>query len=255
VHAIDLAGNVDATPATFTWEVISADSTPPETSITAGPSGSTTATSATFAFVSSESGTFECAVDALSWSACTSPASFGGLAPGSHTFGVRARDAAGNVDPSPAERTWWIARSWIANGGFEGSLAGWAASNATLGLSTSAVAGSRAATVTRSGRGTFSIASSPPAVGSTEAGLSYAAGAWLRSDRPGRTVCLRLRERAGATVAGSAQTCLTSTSAWQQFAPLAYRALGSGRQLELDVYQASSQKGDTFSIDEVSLSG
>ena len=47
VRAIDLAGNIDASPATATWTVtVAADTTPPDTSITSGPSGSTTSTSA-----------------------------------------------------------------------------------------------------------------------------------------------------------------------------------------------------------------
>jgi Ca2+-binding RTX toxin-like protein len=41
--------------------------------------------------------------------ACSSPASYSGLAPGRHTFRVRAVDRAGNVDPSPAERSWSVA--------------------------------------------------------------------------------------------------------------------------------------------------
>jgi hypothetical protein len=41
-----------------------------------------------------------------SFASCTSPALYTGLAAGSHTFDVRATDAAGNVDPSPATYVW-----------------------------------------------------------------------------------------------------------------------------------------------------
>jgi hypothetical protein len=104
VRAKDSTGNVDATPATRTWTI---DRTAPNTSITSGPSGTVTATTATFAFTSTESGsTFECRLDGGAWAACTSPKAYSGIAKGSHTFSVRAKDAAGNVDASPASRSW-----------------------------------------------------------------------------------------------------------------------------------------------------
>ena len=99
VRAIDAAGNVDATPASRAWSV---DASAPDTSISAGPSGTTTATSASLSFASSESGsTFECRLDGSAWGACSSPKAYTGLASGSHSFEVRAIDAAGNVDATP----------------------------------------------------------------------------------------------------------------------------------------------------------
>jgi myo-inositol-hexaphosphate 3-phosphohydrolase len=84
------------------------DTTPPDTSITSGPSGTSASTSAEFTFTATEPGTFQCALDGGAFEACTSPKSYTGLAAGSHTFAVRATDAAGNADPSPAERAWVI---------------------------------------------------------------------------------------------------------------------------------------------------
>jgi len=40
------------------------------------------------------------------------------LSDGSHTFQVRAKDPAGNVDPTPAKYTWTIQKERILNGGF-----------------------------------------------------------------------------------------------------------------------------------------
>jgi hypothetical protein len=85
------------------------DTTPPDTTITAGPSGTVTSTTAQFSFTSNEPGSFECRLDGQSvFTACTSPVSYTGLAAGSHTFSVRATDIAGNVDATPATRTWMI---------------------------------------------------------------------------------------------------------------------------------------------------
>jgi Bacterial Ig-like domain len=86
-----------------------ADTNPPETTIDSGPSGTISSTSAAFAFSASESGsTFECKLDSGTFSACTSPKSYSSLMNGSHTFEVRATDAAGNTDLTPAGRTWTV---------------------------------------------------------------------------------------------------------------------------------------------------
>jgi PKD repeat protein len=102
------AGGSNSTTQTITVTA-AGDSTPPDTTITAGPTGSVTATSASFEFTSSEAGsTFECSRDDAAYAVCTSPAGYSGLAAGSHTFSVRAKDAAGNTDQSPATRTWTV---------------------------------------------------------------------------------------------------------------------------------------------------
>jgi large repetitive protein len=106
VKATDTAGNTDPTPASFSWTI---DTSPPDTSIGAAPSNPTNATGATFTFTSSESGSsFACSLDGGAFAACSSPASYTGLAEGSHTFAVKATDAAGNTDPTPASRTWTV---------------------------------------------------------------------------------------------------------------------------------------------------
>ncbi|MBI3072170.1 MAG: DUF11 domain-containing protein [Deltaproteobacteria bacterium] len=106
VRAKDPAGNVDASPESYTWTI---DTGPPDTSITSSPPTLTNGTSANFAFTSNEgSVTYECKLDAAAWSSCTSPVSFTGLSAGSHTFLVRATDAAGNVDATPASYPWTI---------------------------------------------------------------------------------------------------------------------------------------------------
>ncbi|WP_081690627.1 Ig-like domain-containing protein [Conexibacter woesei] len=111
VRATDAAGNTDASPASaaFTVSTQVADTTAPETTIGSGPAGTTNDSTPAFAFTSSESGsTFGCKVDSGAWTSCTSPKTLSTLADGSHTFSVRAKDAAGNTDASPATRTFTI---------------------------------------------------------------------------------------------------------------------------------------------------
>jgi hypothetical protein len=85
------------------------DTTPPDTTITSGPSATTTSTDARFQFTSSDANSsFECRLDGGAWVICASPKDYAGLTAGGHTFEVRARDAAGNIDRSPASQTWTV---------------------------------------------------------------------------------------------------------------------------------------------------
>ena len=110
----DAAGNSRMTSVrTFTL-----DTTAPTTTIDSGPSGSTSDTAAAFAFHSSEAGaSFECRLDGAAWAACSSPKTYNGVAPGAHTFQVRATDAVGNVEVSPAARPWTVAAGGVAGSG------------------------------------------------------------------------------------------------------------------------------------------
>ena len=82
---------------------------PPETSITSGPSGTVTDTSATFTFDASQAGsTFECKLDGGAFGPCTSPRTYTSLSEGTHSFEVRATNAGGFTDGTPASRTWTI---------------------------------------------------------------------------------------------------------------------------------------------------
>jgi len=109
VRAIDAAGNIDATPASRSFTVETGDTTPPDTTITAGPSGPTNDPTPSFTFTATEAGsTFECRVDGGAWGPCNSPHTTGNLSDGTHTFDVRATDGAGNTDATPASRTFTV---------------------------------------------------------------------------------------------------------------------------------------------------
>ena len=85
------------------------DGVAPQTTITAGPNGPTRKGKPSFSFSSSEPGsTFACQVDSDPFQPCVSPTTTDSLQQGPHRFRVRATDPAGNVDATPAERSFDI---------------------------------------------------------------------------------------------------------------------------------------------------
>ena len=109
VRAVDAAGNPDPSATVRTWTV---DTIPPQTTIDSGPSAITNDANPSFGFSSSEPGsTFECRLDstqAADWQNCSSPKAYASLTDGSHTFEVRATDSLGNLDATPASRTFTL---------------------------------------------------------------------------------------------------------------------------------------------------
>ena len=96
-------------PSSATLTIEDQDLTPPDTSITGGPSGLTNDATPSFTFTSTEGGsTFECRIDGAAFAPCTSPHPTPTLNDGAHTFYVRAIDTASNADPSPASRSFTV---------------------------------------------------------------------------------------------------------------------------------------------------
>ena len=110
VRGTDKAGNIGE-PASVSWTYTPPDTTPPKVTITAGPSGSASDTSASFTFSADEPSTFQCSLDGSAFDGCASPAAYSSLAVGSHTFSVRATDQAGNTGQPATPRTGRSCRS------------------------------------------------------------------------------------------------------------------------------------------------
>ncbi|HYU60829.1 MAG TPA: glycine-rich protein [Solirubrobacterales bacterium] len=94
-----------------------ADTAPPDVTITKGPKAKTKRTTASFEFESSEPGsTFECRklrtdkphTQSHPFQPCGSPKTYTDLRHGRRLFEVRATDAAGNTDPTPATYAWKV---------------------------------------------------------------------------------------------------------------------------------------------------
>jgi len=92
---------------------ITLDTTPPSTTIDDGPDAVTDLTVAGFAFSSDTPlATFECShtsgATTTPYGPCSSSYLMSGLTDGTYTLSVRAKDRAGNVDPTPATWSWRV---------------------------------------------------------------------------------------------------------------------------------------------------
>ena len=113
VRAVDQAGNIDQSPATFNWSI---DTVAPNTTIDSSPSALSNSANANFGFTGSDTdgsgvASFQCrrdSTEAADWASCSSPQGYTSLSDGSHKFEVRAVDQAGNADQSAASFEWSI---------------------------------------------------------------------------------------------------------------------------------------------------
>lgn len=106
VRARDVSGNTDPVPAAWNWNV---DTTAPNVEISSGPSGVEDTRDSDFTFTSDDpAAQYECSLDGSEWENCSAPRHHEDLAEGGHRFEVRARDAANNIDATPASRIWTV---------------------------------------------------------------------------------------------------------------------------------------------------
>jgi Ca2+-binding RTX toxin-like protein len=111
VRAVDVAGNTDSTPATRTWTV---DTAAPQTTLSSAPADVTADRAAAFRYAGDALGgtaiaSYQCRLDDAAFAACPSAGrDYTGLSAGEHRFEVRALDAAGNADATPAVKAWTI---------------------------------------------------------------------------------------------------------------------------------------------------
>jgi uncharacterized repeat protein (TIGR01451 family) len=114
VTVTDAAGNSATASHAFTVDTVA-----PETVLGTGEPARTNHTTGTFSFSSEPGTTFQCRIDQGPFVACSGSSQLvgaqqvgshttGTLLEGFHTFEVRAIDAAGNVDPTPASETWFV---------------------------------------------------------------------------------------------------------------------------------------------------
>lgn len=158
VFAVDRAGNQDTSPAVHAWTI---DTVAPDTTITEAPPSLDNGASASFAFRASEQpAMFECSLDGGPFAPCTSPKTVHLDIIGEHRFSVRAVDAAGNIDESPARHVWELDTS-TPDTVIDAAPAGAVASQSATITFSSPNAGSGASYECRLDGGTFSPCTSP----------------------------------------------------------------------------------------------
>jgi len=106
VRAVNSLGNGDDTPAEHPWSI---DTAMPDTMLLGAPPALDNSVMVQFTFDSNERNVgFDCSLDSAPLAPCTSGAEVGPIGDGAHSFAVRARDRAGNVDTAPAIHAWAV---------------------------------------------------------------------------------------------------------------------------------------------------
>ncbi|MCP3060872.1 Ig-like domain-containing protein [Myxococcus sp. K38C18041901] len=115
VFSVDAAGNTGtrSDPRLFRLDFI-----PPVTTLTGGPTGTSTLANVTFILDTSEEvASFQCSFDGRDPEPCAKEHTLRNLAEGDHTLDVWATDFAGNVEVAPAHRAWHTIRPSLVEGG------------------------------------------------------------------------------------------------------------------------------------------
>lgn len=117
IHTLTASVTDQAQNTATASRTVIVDNTPPDTQITGGPVDTVSEPSATFTFAGMDN-LSPAAGLAFAWRldggaftpfAAMASATLSGLGAGSHAFEVKARDQAGNEDPSPARRSFTVA--------------------------------------------------------------------------------------------------------------------------------------------------
>ena len=144
----------------------------------------------------------------------------------------------------------------LSNGSFQSGTSGWTPSDSTLTIASDGADDSAAGKVALSTSAkSYQLAASPRPVLNTSAGSVYTANGVVRSDTPGKSVCLVLKEltSAGDLVLTSSQ-CATAGAQWGPLAQTTLTAQNSGDRIAFLVRRPSGAvAGESFEVDTLSL--
>jgi hypothetical protein len=190
----------------------------------------------------------------------------GGLAPLTpYAYRVRAFND-GGTSPYSGEvtgATWPPpGMSFVTNPSFEGGLAGWQGTQATLSREPGGQDGEFSARVTRSCQSgscaqSYGIDDAPNSVTAPRQGQAFAAVTWVKAaGTPGKQVVLAVRELGGASPESASRSePVVLSDAWQQVTVTHTVQQPDRARVDVQVIQSGASEGDAFLVDNVSLVG
>jgi hypothetical protein len=174
---------------------------------------------------------------------------------GPDSFTYTISDGNGGTATATVSITVNGATNLITNPGFEVNTTGWQAGAAfnTLTRVAGGHSGGWAAQLSNSTAGAqCTLDDKPNVVAVTQSG-PYTASIWVRSDTPGLTFKLRIREYNAGTQVGSVSSTVALTSSWQKVTVVITPVAPGQSNLDLQGYTSSSPVGVCFQADDVML--
>jgi parallel beta-helix repeat protein len=177
---------------------------------------------------------------------------------GTYTVTVTVTDTAGlNSTATGQVAVSTASQNLVGNPGFETNTSGWNTSGRT-GVTLTRVAGGHSgdwsARLYNGGTSAIecTLNDSPNWVTTTVPG-TYTIALWVRSDTPGATLTLKLREYRSSTQVGSKSATITLSTAWQQISLTYTPAAAGASSLDFNAYISNAQPGTGFYADDASI--
>jgi len=144
----------------------------------------------------------------------------------------------------------------LPNGSFQSGTSGWKGTDAAFTIASDGASDGFAGRLAlNTAARSYRLATSPRPVLDTSAGLVYTANGVVRSDTPGKSVCLLLKEfTSGGTLVLKSEDCTLTGSQWAPLPKVALTAQKDGDSIVLIVRRPSGAvAGESFEVDGLSL--
>lgn len=144
----------------------------------------------------------------------------------------------------------------LPNGSFQSGTSGWTPSDAVFTIASDGASDSYAGRLALNTSATsYQLAASPRPVLNTSVGIVYTANGVVRSDTPGKSVCLMLKElTSGGTLVLTSNACTMTGSQWAPLPQVTLTAQNNGDRIAFLVKRSSGAvAGESFEVDDLSL--